>query len=268
MQGALVRDYRNSVFICLFALCFQPALAQQACVSEPFETIQITHVNERLELELADGRTLRLMGIEPPFDTDSLPHHVRDAQAALQSVVDTHTVVIGGHAQNVDRWGRLSVQAAIAQTPPLSLAFALIDAGWVRYAPDGLMRDCRNAMLAAENTARNARYGLWKDPANAIISASDSSSLHAQIYAPRFTIIEGRVLNVGQTATRLYLNFGARRTIDFSASILNKNRKVFEKEGLFFQQFSGKMIRLRGQVDGLFGLNMQITTPEAIEIVP
>jgi hypothetical protein len=82
-------------------------------------------------------------------------------------------------------------------------------------------RACTSELLAREQEARGKRLGLWASSAYRIEDAGDAERLGRLIHS--YQLIEGRVLNVGESSSRLYLNFTGDWRSDFTISIARKD---------------------------------------------
>ena len=236
-KGALLR-----AGIGAFALACAPAArAQESCASAPVgaaadrsvETGRVTFVNERLELTLADGRLLKIIGLDPPRPTPGDPDLDVNSSVKLADWLVGKDVAFRLLESRPDRWGRLAVEAFAPAgdptSPAHSLAQAALAAGLARFEPGEGARQCRTSLLVAEASARAAALGLWADPYYAVIAAGDHDGFAGK--AGTSVIVEGRVIGVERSAYRTMLLFGARRGWDFSVTILQRNTKIFGAAG-------------------------------------
>ncbi|WOJ88598.1 hypothetical protein RZS28_12305 [Methylocapsa polymorpha] len=141
----------------------------------------------------------------------------------------------------------------------------MLDAGLARFEPSADARPCRAALLAAEASARSAALGVWGDPYYAVIAAADRASFTEK--AGTSVIVEGRVTHVDVGGVRMTLLFGPRRGWDFSLTILQRNIKKFDAAGLNLAGFAGRVLRVRGLLDMQFGPQIEISGPDAIEVI-
>ena len=270
--GALLR-----AGIGAFALACAPpaARAQESCASAPagaradhsVETGRVTFVNERLELTLADGRLLKIIGLDPPRPTPGDPDLDVNSSVKLADWLVGKDVAFRLLESRQDRWGRLAVEAFAPVGDPTSpaqpLAQAALAAGLARFEPGGGARQCRTSLLVAEASARAAALGLWADPYYAVIAAGDHDGFAGK--AGTSVIVEGRVIGVERSAYRTMLLFGARRGWDFSVTILQRNTKIFGAGGVDLESLKGRSIRVRGLLDTRFGPQIEVSGPDEIE---
>ena len=230
---------------------------------------RVASVDERLELTLEDGRKLKLAGVDPPRPTPDDPDLDAKSGEKLSGWLVGREILFRPIGQREDRWGRVAAlvfaPAGAEGSSLLSVAEAVLDAGLARFAP-GDAAHCRATLLAAEASARTAALGLWSDPYYAIIAATDHDSFAER--AGTFVIVEGRVTGVGNGDFRATLFFGPRRGTDFSVTILQRNIKIFDAAGLKLTRLTGQIIRVRGLLDLRFGPQIEISSPDEVEVVP
>jgi micrococcal nuclease len=250
--------------LCVATPCAQAQTA--VCPAAGTETATLADVTPDLDLVLSDGRRVALAGLEPPQATVARPDFAQEARAALLGWLNGKSIALARLRDGEDRWGRIVAYAFgpnAAGAPVTPVAAALLDAGWGRARPQADARACLSALLRAETAARAQRLGVWADPAYAVLVAGDPASFAQR--AGDWVVVEGRVQSVNETAARVYLNFGARRGIDFTATVGRQNRRLFERAGMALKAFSGKTIRVRGLLETRGGPHIDIDLPEALE---
>jgi endonuclease YncB( thermonuclease family) len=236
-----------------------PGLA--AC-GTPSGTVQAVAVDERLDVTLADGRMARLAGLDPPRSTEAAGA-ARDFLAALVVGRDAELDLLG---KGQDRWGRIVADLSLSvgqNVPKTSAAMALLAAGHARVRPEFETRSCAAARLAVEDDARQAGLGLWAATGETVISSSDLVGLHRR--NGRFVVVEGSVRRVGFGRSRLYLDLGPRDGL--TIVVARKLGAGFARAGRPLESLTGRTIRARGALDARFGLRIEVSEPEMIEIV-
>ncbi len=213
-------------------------------------------MDEGFDLLLADGRVAALSGVST---SSGAPGHAEFAQRLAGA-----DIRLAPLDAKPDRWGRIAA-AAYPPAATESVAEQLLAAGLGRYRPDAAAKPCRDRLLAAERAAREARRGLWGEAGAAVLDAGDAKAVLA---APRgLVVVEGRVFSIGEQRGRLYLNFGPRRTTDFTIVISKRNLAQFEAARLPLRELAGRRLRARGLVDRGFGPLMEIVSPDAVELL-
>ncbi len=98
-----------------------PALAADACGPQPGDTLaDVVFISETLEMRLADGRVLRLAGLDPPRATAADPALAAKARAALEAWVAGGAVAFRSLAAEPDRWNRTPVLLFHPAPPPVA----------------------------------------------------------------------------------------------------------------------------------------------------
>jgi len=145
----------------------QSAAADTACPDSATSRAAVATIDERLEITLKDGRTLRLAGLEPPRPTPDAPDFDATARDALKARSGAEIGFVP-QAGQPDRWGRIPAfvffDPSAPGTPPVSAAQFLLAGGFAGFMPELAARPCRTVFLAAEGAARKAKLGLWRDP--------------------------------------------------------------------------------------------------------
>ena len=247
------RSRRLVLLAAVSALCAGNAAAQEACKLAAMGTAVVTAVRDGRTLLLTDGRELRLAGIE-----------AGDDGGALQALVGGQPLRLERLGPDHDRYGRL-VAFAFVGDGPTSVQQKLLEQGRARVSVRIGDKACADALLAAEDTARAAKRGLWADPNFAPLSAENLDGLAA--VRGRFALVEGKVLSVRESGATIYMNFGRRWTRDFTVTILRRLEHGFAAAGIEPKSLAGRRIRVRGWVEQRGGPIIAAETPEQIELL-
>jgi hypothetical protein len=166
-----------------------------------------------------------------------------------------------------DRWGRIGGQI-YRQADDLWLQHEMVSQGAavVRITPgdDQAPPAILEALLAAENLARQAKRGVWAstrriEAASAQLSTSDGG-LH---------IIEGTIQSVSEVRSVWYLNFGADWRGDFTVRLDRGQKTAWDKAGLPpLESLSGETVRLRGWLRWANGPLIDLYSPLMLERLP
>ncbi|MGD9536466.1 MAG: thermonuclease family protein [Alphaproteobacteria bacterium] len=217
-------------------------------------------------VRLDNGIEVRLVGLQAPklplgragFKTWPLAD---EAKAALEEIALRRTVELRYGGRERDRHGR-----ALAHLVVDGKGWAqglMLERGMARVYSFPDNRALAAEMLALETAARAARRGIWSHPFYAVLTPEAAAG-----HIDDFALVEGRVLSVGGTSSRTYLNFGADFRTDFTVSVARRDRRAFEDAGLDLDGLEGHIIRVRGWLDSLNGPMIEATHPEQIELVP
>jgi endonuclease YncB( thermonuclease family) len=238
------------------ALMADPAFAQDGCKLTPIGSGTVASVRDGRTLMLADGRELRLAGIE----TAGSSHD------ALRRLADGQTLRLErlGPGSGTDRYGRL-VAFAFLPEAGRSVQQVLLEQGEALVSARIGDKACAGALLATERGARAAKRGLWADPNFAPLSSENLPALEAA--RGRFALVEGKVLSVRESGATIYMNFGRRWTRDFTVTVLKRQQRTFAAAGLDVRQLEGRRIRVRGWVERRGGPIIEAAAPEQIELI-
>lgn len=242
------------ISICIWAGASAGAIAQTG-------TAQRLNDFGLIEYRLVDGETLtlRLPGIELP--RDGTPGHALAMQFVDRALDGVAVELIIGNVERMDRFGNLMADIDLGGE---TLAEALVRSGYaMAYSwPDTRPEAAR--LLPMEMEAREAERGLWGAGIFAIRSPEPNG---LALYLETVQIIEGRVISIGDTRDRLYLNFGFDYRTDFTVSIDQSDTARFEESGLDLRALEGRMIRVRGWIQAINGPSMSVDHPERIEVL-
>lgn len=240
------------------------------CSTEKTTRAIVANVDPNLEIALTDGRNLSLAGLDPPRATQDHPRLAIDARDKIAAWLEGREVAIHALADKPNRFSR--IPARLFAAPPgasaggeIAIAEAILDAGLARYRPDVAVHPCRDLLLVAESEARQAKTGLWADPFYDVLPAGDRAAF-AETRAG-MVLVEGKVESLGETGSRLYLNFGPRRGSDFAITLPKRDASAFEKAGMNVRELVGRRVRVRGLLDRGFGPQMEISNPDGLELL-
>ena len=230
------------------------AAAQDACHFTTIGTAVVASVQDGRTLALADGRVLRLAGIEVGENSGE----------ALQSLVGAQPLRLEALTTEHDRYDRI-VAFAFMGGAKSSVQQLLLEQGHAMVSARVGDKGCAAILFAAERTARAARRGIWADPNFAPLSAEHSTGLTAR--RGRFALVEGKVLSVRESGATIYVNFGRRWTRDFTVTIARRQQRAFAAAGLAPNMLAGRRIRVRGWIEQRSGPIIAADAPEQIELL-
>ena len=138
----------------------------------------------------------------------------------------------------------------------------LIRAGLAAVDPSSARLDDAviDALLALEDEARQARRGLWQDPAT---HPKDAGNLKGSIGV--LQMVEGDIRRVSGNDRYVYLNFGADWRTDFTVRL---RRKLAEANGFDHETMKGRKLRVRGVLQESRGPLIDIINTQQIEFLP
>jgi endonuclease YncB( thermonuclease family) len=239
--------------------------ARAACVLTAFAETRVQAAIDGRTLTLADGREVRLAGIEVPPGSEAGASGFGGA-VALAALVAEKDVVLKHLNPATDRYGRLVAWVFRRGTTGEELVAArLVAQGHARLAIAAGERACMGELMAAERAARAGKLGLWADPRYESKRAQNPGEIAAA--RGRFSLVEGQVLSVRDSGGVIYVNFGRRWTEDFTVTISKRNERFFITQGLAPKALQGRRVRIRGVVEERGGPWIEAVRPEQIEVV-
>ena len=254
-------------FFLLVLLWLAPAGAAEPTLPpglEPNGTAIVQSVIDGDSLMLADGRTVRMVGIQAPKLPKGRPNFAewpfaREAQQALAGLVQGRTVTLHFGGTKQDRYGR--VLAQLVRDDGLWVQGGLIRAGFARVYTFPDNRAAAGEMLVLEREARAEKRGLWADPFFAIHGPEEAGR-----YTGELTLVEGKVVDGARTANAVFLNFGADWHTAFTLRLNSEALRLFRSDKVDPLALIGATVRVRGYVrrDRERAI-MDITHPEEIE---
>jgi len=246
-----------------------PAMALAAPVPCRFDgtrIAQVAAVDDGDTLMLADGRALRLTGLQAPKMRPEDPSfrawpHAAEAKATLTQLAAGHDIRLHTMGAAEDRHGRLLAQVTVrAGGQEIWLQQAMLRAGAARVYTFPDNRACARELLAAEREAREAGRGLWSLAAYRIRSVDDAAAVIGQYH-----LVEGVVVRAQRVRDRLFWNFGDDYRTDFTVTIPARALPLFEGAGLDPAAAAGLRVRVRGWIELRNGPDIEVTHPEQIE---
>jgi endonuclease YncB( thermonuclease family) len=249
-----------SALAAIVTLAAAPASAAP-CAFELQGEGRVTGVTDARSFRLEDGRDVRLGGIEPAFPAETEAAAKR--QRALTTILAGRDVRLGGEDDTPDRYGRQTAFVWLVPDETL-VRRELLMQGEAIVSADVNDKECAAALLAAEASAREAKRGIWADPA-VIKNTESPGDILAGI--GRFTLVEGKVLSVRQAGATTYLNFGRNWTRDFAVTIPRRALANLAAAGLEPKALEYKRIRVRGVVEARTGPRIEVVRAGQIELL-
>jgi endonuclease YncB( thermonuclease family) len=216
---------------------------------------------------LADGRIVRLAGVEAPKRPlavpDDRPWPAADAaRAGLHDLVAGAPVTLLQSGSATDRHGRIPGRLLLA------------DGRWVEgeLAASGLVRarwlagetSCFQALLAIERGAREAARGLWASPAYAVLGADDPSLRSRN---GLYELVEGRIVSVGHGSRMVFLDFGRNVRSDFTAMVPPAVAEQLAVAGISVDGLAGRRVRVRGVIEESGGPAIRLNDIAELEVI-
>ncbi len=220
---------------------------------------RVASVVDGRTLRLQDGREVRLAGVED--SAAGLPAKP-EQRAALENLVAGREIALHGSPQ-ADRYGRVVAFVRVqGQDAPIQSRMIADGHLLVTAALDD--QDCIAHLRTREARARQAKRGIWAEPA-----ALKNTEMAGDILAVvgQFVVAEGRVQSVREAGATLYINFGRRWTQDFAVTISRRNVAAFEAAGVPLKSLERRRVRVRGWVEQRGGPRIHASWAGQIEMV-
>ena len=234
------------------------------CPEEPELFAIVADVSDDLAITLVDGRSVRLAGTEAPRATSIAPARPQELRETLRLRLRDTTIGVASLGV-ADRWRTVP---ALVFTDDGVLNFALLAEGRLRMQPDRMATGCREALLRAEAMARRSNVGVWRDPALIAIDADAVEPYGAPPGASLegLSLVEGKVVSVGESLGRIYLNLGHRKG-GFAISLPKRDIALMTSDAVKRARTVGTRVRVRGLIDRHTGLRVDVSDADAIEII-
>jgi micrococcal nuclease len=258
----------------------RPALAldeaRPACAGlEPGQTRTVARIIDGETVALDDGAELRLIGALAPraFDVGAEPGTWPAEIAAtqeLQAMLLAKSVELAFGGERNDRYGRLQAQAYVREGEVRRWVQGhLLEQGLARAYTVAGNRACADALLAAEQDARDGRRGLWADAAYHVRPADKPSQLAR--YQSTFQLAEGRIAAVAVVRGTIYLNFDADWRHGFSAALRRADGSLLGAAARDPKALAGRLVRVRGWIErrsgSANGPSIELSTAGLIEVL-
>jgi endonuclease YncB( thermonuclease family) len=244
------------------------AQAPRDCDGRSAGPAAVARVIDGRSFVLADGRDVRLAAIEtvlpvPGDEDEARVAAALAAKAALEALLLDREIEVSVTGAGADRYSRLTAYV-FAPTPAgeVLVQRELVAAGHALVSPVAAS-PCRRFLQAAEREARARGSGLWGAPYSAIKQAADPADILAD--QGRFALVQGKVASVRERAGVVYINFGQRRSNQFTATLLKRNEGAFAAGSP--KALAGHTVEVRGWIEERGGPVVEVTRPEQIEII-
>nr|WP_294977411.1 thermonuclease family protein [uncultured Pseudomonas sp.] len=249
------------------AVCLVADVSAAACPKPGSpETVRVARVVDGDTLKLADGRSVRLIGVNAP----ELAHRGRPeepfavaAQRRLQALVAANDGEVGLVAgrQGKDKYGRTLAHVYDSRGNNLESRLLAEGLGYlVAIAPNTDLTACQQM---AEREARNAGQGLWK---------RSPVQTAQQLHESGFAVVRGRVEQVQRNGGGLWIDLDGPLVLRIAPRLV----KRFDDATL--RELRGRHVEARGWVidrsergainPGQARWMLPLTDPAMMEVLP
>lgn len=219
------------------------------------EALAVAAVVAADEIRLADGRSLRLAGIQAQAGEAG-----RAAAEALAGWIAGQPLVLEPASPPLDRHGRLRAQARTAGGRWLQGELVGRGLALAAPAPD-VPAPVLADLLALERAVRAAKRGLWAAGRHGPLPAERAAAGMGD-----YVLVTGRVLSVAPAQSFVYLNFGDDWRRDFTVRATKARARSFAREGLDLARLAGRNLLVRGWLFAANGPMIELVHPAQIEV--
>jgi endonuclease YncB( thermonuclease family) len=260
----------------LFLACIFPASAhtEAACPSSQLdEIVRVSYVHDGDTIRLADGRKVRLIGINAPeLARDDTPEQAfaLEARDALKAAISSHNNRVG-LIYGTDQHDRYKRTLAHLFTPDgINLQAQLLLQGMaaaITHPPNIAYSEC---YARQEKSARCQGLGIWSNPGQAILDVTELDAV-----SRGFRLVTGKVEHISQTGkgirifmSELMLDIHDENLADFDqAALLSLRGKQLTARG-WLQPKRGNQTKMKPGSGSKARYYMRIRHPSSIEITP
>lgn len=255
----------NWTLFAFIALSFfnTPLYADICAAKQQLETVKVAHVYDGDTVKLADGRKLRLIGINTPErgrDDNADEPFYAEAKKQLQQIIqkNNHQIKIVLGEDKHDRYKRWLAHIFSMDNANITASLLRNGMGFSVSIPPNIQ--LLNCYKNAEQEAKKYKRGIWGHSySHAINVASLKKS------ARGFHRIKGIVDRIGESRSSFWLNLNSKSKVKFALRILKKDLPYFTKlhpKNLINHQLiaSGWIYEIKGEQ------RMSIHHPASLEI--
>ena len=204
-----------------------PLAANNCSVKQFHETAQVDRVYDGDTVKLADGRKLRLIGINTPErgrDGEQDEPYYLAAKKQLQEIIhkNNNQIKIAYGKDKHDRYKRLLAHIFTKDNENITATLINNGMGFTIAVPPNIQ--LLNCYQDAESSAQKSRRGIWRHqfskPIN--VTSLDKSTTG-------FHLVKGTVDRIGESRSSFWLNLNTKSGVKFALRILKKDISYFDK---------------------------------------
>lgn len=249
------------VAVTIQALAVVPAAFAAGCPAPEGEvaTVRLAGTDAAGDPLLADGRSLRLIGLAPRQDAAEAARFGAGLAPYKDRALE---LAIAGERDRWGRWpARLYIPAEVPGGPRQNLALLLQQGGAALPLAEPAPAGCAGKGAPIRQAATSAPL----QPATTAIDGHDLAAVKAQ--EGRYVRLEGRIASVGERSQRAYLNFSRRPGEAASIVVPRSLWRELKESGWTVAGLGGKRLRAYGVLSGRDGLLLEATSRTALELI-
>lgn len=181
------------------------------------------------------------------------------ALALFDAIAQQGTLI--GAGDKTDRWARIvgPVRWRMKDGSETTMQELLLEQGAARVAPESDDDDFIDRCYAAEDAARAAKRGTWRDAAWRIRDAARAE------WSSGFQVYAGLVTGAQERRGRVYVNFGDDYRTDFTATVpaarFRRWKNTFDPAALV-----NRLVEARGFVERINGPSIELRHEKQIRL--
>ncbi|HKJ08803.1 MAG TPA: thermonuclease family protein [Gammaproteobacteria bacterium] len=260
-RDALFSLWRRALLTAIAVLCAASASAAALCPPDHIdEQVRVTYVYDGDTVFLANGRHLRLVGLDTPeMGRNGAPNepYAVAARDRLRQLLFSHheRLNLRFGQQRRDHYGRMLAHAFLEDGSSVTASLLRAGLATTLVIPPNVWN--ARCYAAQERSARQAHRGLWS---LAAYQPKDSATLASSTRG--FRVVRGRVVHIGHSARALWLDLQGR----FGVRIDRRDLSYFTNPPL--ESLQGRTIEVQGLVyERRRELRMQVRYPTALRVV-
>lgn len=262
-QGVSATD-APFIFSCVLILasllfCATPAVPDTPCAAQrTSERVQVIYIYDGDTVKLADGRRLRLIGINTPeVNHDGQPSEplANQAKTLLTTLINrqNRTLNLQYGKQSHDHYGRLLAHAFLDDGS--NVAVRLLEQGLATtlvVPPNTWGLPCYQRI---ESAAREAGRGLWALPDYRVMAGTA-----LQPGTRGFHLVRGRITAIRESRSSLWLDLEGPLVIHV------RRKDLVNFDDGFPDSLAGEMVEVRGWIrQDRRGLRVNVRHPAALK---
>ena len=228
-------------------------------------SVKVMKVIDPLTFMGEDKNLYALSGIDIPAEATAKADITLEASKTLALLIEGKELKLyvtkNREKGRINRMNQPVVQAELKQDS-IWVEGELLAAGLARVRTTPSNPEMVEQMLKLEQSAREAKRGLWADSRLQVL-APDTSAGHDNT----FQIVEGAPKAAAITQNMIFLNFGDDYRQDFTVGIPSNLRMAFARKGIDPLKLAHVKLRIRGWMQSYNGPFIEIDHPEQIEIL-
>jgi len=208
--------------------------------------------------EAEDGTVVKLALVKAPeLWTDDGPYkswpHASGARDALDTRIRGRELLLFCEGNKTNRRGETVAHVASGER---WLQAELVSAGHIFVFPAPIRQHGVETLLSLEDTARDARRGIWAYDNLLPVAATREAARPGW-----FQIVRGQILSAQTVGNTTFLNFGEDWRTDFTVEIPAAAARRFERAGIKVSALGGRTVEARGWLDYKAGPRLVVLGP-------